>query len=700
MKMILFQQYVRILISIFVVFPCVGHTKDLDVLILTPQMDQSGSRVRTGFDTTKMSLYLDAMLKATPSFAGSSCVAHTDVDVDSLLELHYDTRYRATTAAEIKNDYDVVVMVPYYPYLRWAPELCFEGVMQMSSAILEAGARPIFLMSVGDGNGDSGPVGRNARRVANGCGIEVNPAGYALLDQGLFVKSLGEQQAYIMAASLYAQITGLSAGDLDYAPVADHETLAAAAFTNLQTQAHGDHYTGARKNSNMVRYRTIDVSAAPLNGTVRYAYVGTSTEAGINSHLQAIIQANGWTAAPQFISSNGGGSKYWTDTDFDLAKPYYEADDDQFLFAYARGTTSDATQMVNYDQANLLPMTFDRHRDNIGSGAGSSLEMLEDIEVGSWYDYWYHRSKRWNAVPFHIGASRLYHSDNSLVVSSDGVHLTTPFYNLVASMMLTSALGQDLQPSSAIQNNAQSLAAFNTGQLVVKQLAYLSEDSHYMPDSQLKVSTETFKIATLNHAYSQIVAATGGTAPYSWEVVSSAGLPAGLTLSEAGVLSGTPTTGTGAHVVVCKVTDSNGAIRKRALKLLVLDGSATSYTDWADYMFDDSGVAASEQDQNDDPDGDGRSNFLEFATADDPVEPTTTSTRFISNAGTKSFQFSRGQAHLKYTVESSPNLIDWDDIEWDSLTHAASLVALGDTQEIELDVVRKDAVFYRLKVSE
>ena len=482
--------------------------------------------------------------------------------------------------------------------------------------------------------------------------------------------------------------------------MADHETLATAAYSNLETQAHGNHYSGDRKNSNMVRYRTIDVSTAPLNGTVRYAYVGTSTEVGINSHLQPIIQANGWTAAPHFISSSGGGSKYWTDTDFDLAKPYYEAHDDQFLFAYARGTTSSREQMVNYDQANLLPMVFDRHRDNIGSGAGSSLEMLEDIEVGSWYDYWYHRSKRWNAVPFHIGATRLYHSDNSLVVSSDGVHLTTPFYNLMASMMLTSALGQDLQPSSTIQNNSQSLAAFNMGKLVVKQLAYLSEDANYMPDSQLLVNTESVKIATLNHAYSQTLSATGGTAPYSWELVSNSALPAGLTLSETGVLSGTPTAGAGTHVVVCKVTDSNGAIRKRSLKLLVQDGSATSYTDWADHMFDDSGIASTDQEMNDDPDGDGRTNFLEFATADDPAEATAKSTRFVSDGGSKSFQFPRGQAHLKYSVESSPNLIEWEDTVWDSVSNVASLVEVGATQAVELDVAGLNAVFYRLKVTE
>src|SRR5512140_1996463 len=46
---------------------------------------------------------------------------------------------------------------------------------------------------------------------------------------------------------------------------------------------------------------------------------------------------------------------------------------------------------------------------------------------------------------------------------------------------------------------------------------------------------------TVGTAYIQTFAASGGTAPYSWSVTSGT-LPAGLTLSAAGILSGTPTT--------------------------------------------------------------------------------------------------------------------------------------------------------------
>ena len=56
----------------------------------------------------------------------------------------------------------------------------------------------------------------------------------------------------------------------------------------------------------------------------------------------------------------------------------------------------------------------------------------------------------------------------------------------------------------------------------------------------LTITTASLPAGTVNTAYNQALAAAGGTTPYSWSV-SSGTLPAGLTLSSAGALSGTPT---------------------------------------------------------------------------------------------------------------------------------------------------------------
>jgi len=71
----------------------------------------------------------------------------------------------------------------------------------------------------------------------------------------------------------------------------------------------------------------------------------------------------------------------------------------------------------------------------------------------------------------------------------------------------------------------------------------------------LAITPATLKAAKVGANYKATFAAAGGTAPYTWSV-SSGSLPAGLTLSSAGVLTGKPTTaGTSSFTV--KVTDSS-----------------------------------------------------------------------------------------------------------------------------------------------
>jgi len=69
----------------------------------------------------------------------------------------------------------------------------------------------------------------------------------------------------------------------------------------------------------------------------------------------------------------------------------------------------------------------------------------------------------------------------------------------------------------------------------------------------LSVTTTSLPSGTVGVAYSAQLAATGGTAPYTW---SSAGLPAGLSLSASGAITGTPTAA-GSTPVSVKVTDSS-----------------------------------------------------------------------------------------------------------------------------------------------
>jgi len=70
----------------------------------------------------------------------------------------------------------------------------------------------------------------------------------------------------------------------------------------------------------------------------------------------------------------------------------------------------------------------------------------------------------------------------------------------------------------------------------------------------LSVSTSSLPAVTMGSAYSTTLAATGGTSPYKWSIASGS-LPAGLTLSSAGTISGTPTASGNVSFTV-EVTDS------------------------------------------------------------------------------------------------------------------------------------------------
>ncbi len=73
----------------------------------------------------------------------------------------------------------------------------------------------------------------------------------------------------------------------------------------------------------------------------------------------------------------------------------------------------------------------------------------------------------------------------------------------------------------------------------------------------LSIPVTSLPDAPLGQAYEQSLAASGGTPPYAWSIASGA-LPAGLTLSAVGTISGTPTTLSQTSLTV-QVTDSGSA---------------------------------------------------------------------------------------------------------------------------------------------
>jgi hypothetical protein len=73
--------------------------------------------------------------------------------------------------------------------------------------------------------------------------------------------------------------------------------------------------------------------------------------------------------------------------------------------------------------------------------------------------------------------------------------------------------------------------------------------------NSLAITPPTLPAAFAGTSYSQTLTANGGSSPYTWSVATGT-LPPGLTLSSAGVISGTPTTA-GTSSFTIQVSDSS-----------------------------------------------------------------------------------------------------------------------------------------------
>jgi len=92
----------------------------------------------------------------------------------------------------------------------------------------------------------------------------------------------------------------------------------------------------------------------------------------------------------------------------------------------------------------------------------------------------------------------------------------------------------------------------------------------YIPASTTALLITTSSIATgaVGATYSQTLTAAGGKAPYAWTITSGT-LPAGLSLSSSGIISGTPTAAGGPISVTIQVTDSTSTTATESMSLTI-----------------------------------------------------------------------------------------------------------------------------------
>ena len=130
-------------------------------------------------------------------------------------------------------------------------------------------------------------------------------------------------------------------------------------------------------------------------------------------------------------------------------------------------------------------------------------------------------------------------------------------------------------PSGLIINPAGVIAGTPTGAGSFTFTVTVTDSKQQTASANLKlvinpaplaITTVSTFSATVGQAYSQTFAASGGTPPYTWKTI--AGSVAPLTLTSAGVLSGTPTAA-GVLNFTIQVTDSAGATAQQAFSITV-----------------------------------------------------------------------------------------------------------------------------------
>lgn len=92
----------------------------------------------------------------------------------------------------------------------------------------------------------------------------------------------------------------------------------------------------------------------------------------------------------------------------------------------------------------------------------------------------------------------------------------------------------------------------------------------------ITLSPSTLPNGTLGAAYSQTITASGGTAPYSFTLVSGS-LPPGLSLSTSGALTGTPTSA-GSFTFTVRATDSAGCFGSRVYTIVINPAACPTIT--------------------------------------------------------------------------------------------------------------------------
>jgi hypothetical protein len=110
------------------------------------------------------------------------------------------------------------------------------------------------------------------------------------------------------------------------------------------------------------------------------------------------------------------------------------------------------------------------------------------------------------------------------------------------------------------------------------------------------ITTTTLSAGTVGTSASQAFAATGGTSPYTWSLLSGT-IPPGKTISSGGTYSGTPTTA-GTYNFTVAIVDSIGGIDNQALSQVINPATPGGQTTVQNANFADTYIGGTDSSEN------------------------------------------------------------------------------------------------------
>ncbi|MGJ8724261.1 MAG: hypothetical protein ACSHYB_06870 [Roseibacillus sp.] len=561
---------------------------------------------------SEVALHLQGLFAGTPGMSEVQIDIHEDSNIESLADGYYDKNPEdIALRAKAAEGYGNVILIPtihttptgtieYSEFgggpanvyddapldnEYFAPEVFYEGCTQLSKIILSGGSKPmVFLPLNSDENlSDYGPV---MYRVANGVGMELVPGAYAV---DAATSPTQAEQHYLYACTLFSHLTGLNATTSSYSPSGisseDATTFANTAETAVTLNRTTSHYSTSYENDGAVVYRSLDVTSAPFNNTVRYMYKGSSTQDWTSDALDKIIGSNPpTTVASRKLGTRNGvyspGVRYWHPDDIADQGFKFALEPNQAALMYVSGSWAGAgaQETIDMTQANMIPFAFDWIKSfAISPAVSGTASTVDALDYHSCVELYFNYAERgWKLIPLTIGMGRINEAVPNFVASDDALHSSDPLVYMNAYMMLSSALGTQFPLPATIDPADIHRGSYTTEQIheacligheLIKELAHLSETGDFVPDTDLEILTDELPEVPLDVPFTHQLSASGGDSHYTWALAAETSLPLGLTLSNTGLISGTVTGGYGTSGVAFQIADGTGAFRKVGLKL-------------------------------------------------------------------------------------------------------------------------------------